>query len=132
MDRHGVQDWLDRYVEAWRTYDGASIGDLFSEDAEYRYRPSDEPVRGRDAIVASWLGPSGPSSERDVPGTYEGRYEPFAVQGDRAVAVGRTEYWSDATRTAIDKVYDNAWLLEFDADGRCRRFTEFFMKQRSA
>lgn len=131
MDRVSVQAWLDRYVAAWRTYDPDLIGALFSEDAEYRYRPADEPVRGREAIVASWLEPSGPASTRDEPGTYEGRYEPFAVDGDRAVAVGRTDYWTDASRSRLDKAYDNAWLLEFDAAGRCRRFTEFFVKGRT-
>ena len=49
MDRARVQDWLDRYLEAWRTYDPALIGDLFSEDAEYRFHPFGEPVRGREA-----------------------------------------------------------------------------------
>jgi hypothetical protein len=130
MDRAQVQGWLDRYLDGWRTYDPAIIGDLFSEDAEYRYRPAEEPVRGREAIVASWLAPQGPASERDAPGTFEGRYEPFAVDGDRAVAVGRTDYWTDATHARLDKTYDNAWLLEFDATGRCRRFTEFFIRRR--
>ena len=132
MDRERVQGWLDRYVEAWRTYDATLIGELFTEDAEYRYRPADEPVRGREAIVASWLTPQGPASGRDEPGTFEGRYEPFAVEGDRAVAVGRTDYWTDAEHARLDKTYDNAWLLEFDPAGRCRRFTEFFMKRRTS
>jgi uncharacterized protein (TIGR02246 family) len=130
MDREGVQAWLDRYVEAWQTYDASLIGELFSPDADYRYRPSDEPVHGRDAIVESWLTPRGPASARDEPGTFEGRYAPFAVEGDRAVAVGSTRYWTDVSRAALDKAYDNAWLLEFDPSGRCRSFTEFFMRRR--
>jgi hypothetical protein len=36
--------------------DAAAIADLFSADVAYRYHPSDEPVTGRDAVVASWLG----------------------------------------------------------------------------
>jgi len=129
MNRESVQAWLDRYLEAWRTYDPALIGELFSEGAEYRYHPWDEPIRGRDAIVASWLAPGGPASGRDEPGTYDGRYEPFVVQGERAVAVGHSRYWTDAGRSALDQVYDNAWLLEFDSAGRCRSFTEFFMQR---
>ncbi len=131
MDRARVQDWLDRYLEAWRAYDAALIADLFTPDAEYRFHPFGEPVRGRDAIVASWLTPSGPASDRDEPGTFDGRYEPWAVEGDRAVAVGHTVYWADAAHSRVDKTYDNAWLLEFDPEGRCHRFTEFFMKRRS-
>ena len=30
MTHDDVQEWLDRYVEAWRSYDEAAIGDLFS------------------------------------------------------------------------------------------------------
>ena len=37
MDHATVQTWLDRYIDAWRTYDEQAIGDLFSEDATYRY-----------------------------------------------------------------------------------------------
>jgi hypothetical protein len=132
MDRTTVQAWLDRYVEAWLTYDPATIGDLFSEDATYRYHPYDEGddvVRGRDAIVAAWTEPEGSASSRDAPGTYEARYEPFAVDGDRAVAVGWSRYWTDASRAEERTVYDNVYLLEFDADGRCKSFTEVFIER---
>ncbi len=44
MTHDDVQAWLDRYVDAWRTYDPAVIGDLFTEGAEYRYHPWDEPI----------------------------------------------------------------------------------------
>ncbi len=132
MDRTTVQAWLDRYVEAWLTYDPATIGDLFSEDATYRYHPYDEGddvVRGRDAIVAAWTEPEGSASSRDAPGTYEARYEPFAVDGDRAVAVGWSRYWTDASRAEERAVYDNVYLLEFDANGRCKSFTEVFIER---
>ena len=46
MTHDQVQDWLDRYIAAWRSYDPAAIGDLFADDAAYRYHPwDDEPVR---------------------------------------------------------------------------------------
>jgi ketosteroid isomerase-like protein len=120
-----VQGWLDRYVEAWRTYDPAAVGALFADDAEYRYHPWDEPVRGRDAIVRSWIEPDGQASSRDKPGTYEARYEPYAVDGDRAVAVGSSDYLGPDG--SIERRYRNVFLLRFDAEGRCRAFTEMFM-----
>ena len=58
MNRTDVQTWLDRYVEAWRANEAGPIEALFTDDAVYGYRPwdSDEhTLRGRDAIVASWL-----------------------------------------------------------------------------
>ena len=53
MTRQQFQDWLDRYVEAWKTYDPAKIGALFSEDAQYRYHPQDDPVVGREAAASA-------------------------------------------------------------------------------
>jgi ketosteroid isomerase-like protein len=39
VTRDDVQQWLDRYVEAWRSYDADAIGELFAEDATYKYHP---------------------------------------------------------------------------------------------
>lgn len=129
MTPDDVQAWLDRYVAAWQTYDPAAIGDLFAPDAEYRYHPADEPIVGRAAIVGSWIEPSGDASGRDEPGTFDAHYEPWAIDGVRAVARGASRYFTDATRTTVDRTYDNVFLLEFDADGRCRSFIEFFRKR---
>ncbi len=69
MTHAEVQAWLDRYVEAWTSYDESAIGALFAEDAEYRYQPWGEPTVGRAAILHDWLNPGGSSDKRDEPGT---------------------------------------------------------------
>lgn len=130
MTNADVQGWLDRYVAAWRSYDPAAIGDLFTQDAEYRYHPGDAPIVGRDAIVGSWIGPEGSASGRDEPGTYEGQYRPFTVDGSRAVAVGWSRYWEDTGRVVEGSTFDNCFLLELDAGGQCSSFTEFFIERR--
>jgi len=129
ITHESVQAWLDAYAHAWETYDADDVRALFSEDAEYRWHPADEPERGRESIVEAWLNPSGSASSRDVPGTYKAELRPFAVDGNRAVAVGTCTYWSDASRSKVDRIYYNNWLLEFDEDGKCRSFTEYYMKQ---
>ena len=124
MDRTSVQAWLDRYVEAWRANDAELIEPLFSDDAVYSYRPYDDPertIRGNAAIVASWL------EEPDPPDSWEAKYEPYAVEGDRAVAVGFSRYI--ATDSAPEKTYHNAYLLRFDPDGRCAEFHEYYMEE---
>ena len=124
MNRSDVQAWLDRYVEAWRANEREPIEELFSEDAVYSYRPwdsDDHTIRGRDAVVDSWL------EEPDEPSSWDAHYEPWAVDGDRAVAVGWSRY--AATDDAPEKLYHNAYLLEFAPDGRCRSFHEFYMQQ---
>jgi ketosteroid isomerase-like protein len=130
IDRAGVDGWLDDYVAAWKSYDREAIGALFAEDVEYRYHPYDEPVRGRDSVVAAWReeaefpGASG----RDEPGIYDGSYRAVAIDGDVAVAVGQSTY-TDGPDGPVAEVYDNCFLLHFDADGRCREFTEWFVKR---
>ncbi|HET6648783.1 MAG TPA: nuclear transport factor 2 family protein [Candidatus Limnocylindria bacterium] len=124
MNRMDVQRWLDRYVEAWRANQPGPIEELFTDDATYGYRPwdSDEhTVRGRDAIVASWL------EEPDDPGSWEAHYEPYAVEGDRAVAVGWSRYAAAGDRP--QQTYHNGYLLQFAPDGRCSKFNEFYMEE---
>jgi ketosteroid isomerase-like protein len=76
LSHETVQAWLDAYERAWETYDPDQIGALFSDDAEYRWHPADEPEKGREAIVFAWLNPGGNASDRDAPGTYLGEYRP--------------------------------------------------------
>ena len=78
---------------------------------------------------SNWIEPEGNASGRDPEGTYEAHYEPFAVDGERVVAVGTSTYYPDATRARPDRVYHNVFLIEFDGAGRCRDFNEFFMKE---
>jgi ketosteroid isomerase-like protein len=117
VTRDDVQRWLDGYVDAWRTYDPASIAALFADDATYAYQPYREPLRGPDAIVASWL------ESPDAAGSWEAQYEPYAVDGDRAVAVGESRYLENGKLAAL---YYNVWLLRFDDDGRCADFVEYW------
>jgi ketosteroid isomerase-like protein len=124
-DTDAVQRWLDAYSYAWESYDPDEIGALFSEDAEYRLHPWDEGddvIRGRQAIVDAWL------RQPDPRGTYVGRYRPLVVEGDSAVTTGTSRYYTDATRTTLDREYHNLFVLRFAEDGRCRSFTEWFMR----
>ena len=130
MDQRSAQNWLDRYVAAWQSYDPEAIGALFSDDVSYRYHPSDEPVVGRDAVVASWLGESDAdgASTRDEPGTYDAAYAPVAVDGAVVVATGTSRY-REAPDGPVRRVYDNCFVIRFDDAGRCREFTEYYVKR---
>ena len=129
MDQQAAQDWLDRYVEAWMSYDPGDISRLFSENVAYRYHPYDEPIAGRDAVVASWLGQSasGDASTRDAPGTYEAAYSPVAVDGDTVVATGTSRY-REVPDGPIVRTYENCFIMRFDDEGRCRDFTEYYIR----
>ena len=130
ITHEAVQAWLDAYEHAWQTYDAGDLGALFTEDAEYRWHPADDPEVGRDTFVFAWLNPGGNASDRDAPGTYLGEYKPYAVDGSRAVAIGTSTYFTDASRSTVERLYYNTWLLEFGDDGRCSSFTEYWMVPR--
>lgn len=123
MDRAGFADWLDRYVDAWRLNDPVAIGDLFSADVRYAYDPFDEAVVGRPAVVRAWL------ENPDAPGSWEAAYAVLAVDGDTYIAHGFTRYLTD-DRRAVDREFANLFVCRFDDDGRCREFTEWFMRRR--
>jgi hypothetical protein len=126
MNRETLQTWLDKYVEAWRTYQPGQIADLFCEDALYFYSPFDEqnPLRGREAIVADWL------KEPDRLGSWEAHYVPVAVEGNVGVAQGRTRYFKN--NGDVEREFANIFVMQFDDAGRCARFTEWFMQPRGA
>jgi ketosteroid isomerase-like protein len=132
MERDDVDRWLAAYVAAWKSYDREDIAALFSDDVTYRYHPYDEPIRGRQAVVASWLGEDDATgvSTRDPEGTYDASYATVAVDGDVAVATGSSVYRT-TPGGPIDRTFDNCFVMRFDPAGRCREFTEWFIERPS-
>jgi ketosteroid isomerase-like protein len=124
-DRDAVSAWLARYVEAWTSYDREQIRELFAEDATYRFHPFDEPIRGCEAIVEAWF------DEPDEARTFEASYQPVAVDGDTAVAVGTSSY-KDSPEGEVMRVYDNCFVIRFDGEGRCVDFVEWYVKRPDA
>ena len=116
LSRETVQHWLDDYVAAWRSYDSDAIRALFAPEATYAYEPWEAPLEGADAVVASWL------EDRDDPGSWAAAYAPALIEGNAAIATGETRY-SDGTQ------FSNLFQLEFDDDGRCTRFVEWYLQQ---
>ena len=123
MDRAAFHAWLQRYIDAWRLNDPVAIGDLFSQDVRYAYDPFDEAIVGRAAVITAWL------REPDEPGTWEADYDVLAIDGDVCVAHGRTRYLTD-DRTGVDREFANIFVCRFDNEGRCREFTEWYMRRR--
>jgi ketosteroid isomerase-like protein len=133
VTREDIDRWLEAYIEAWRSYDRAQIEALFAEDVSYRYHPEDDPIEGREAVVASWLGEdeNDDASSRDEPGTYDASYSAAAVDGDVAVATGTSSY-RESPDGPVVRIYDNCFVMRFDSEGRCVEFTEWFMQRPDA
>jgi len=132
VTREDVDRWLAEYVAAWKSYDPDQIEALFSEDVVYRYHPYDEPFRGLDDVVKAWRGETDrdAAGTRDDPDTYDAEYAAVAVDGNTAVATGWSSY-RDTADGPVARTYDNCFVMRFADDGRCREFTEWFIKRPS-
>ncbi len=124
MERAAVVAWLKSFMHAWETYSPEAIDDLFTDDATYSFHPYDQPVAGRQAIVEVWL------KDPDALGTFSANYAPIAIDGDLAVVNGRSTYFKDSSRTEMTKEWDNIFVIQFDKDGRCRSFREWYVAPR--
>ena len=125
MTHNEVQGWLNEYIAAWASNDADQIGSLFSDDVVYSYRPWRDDVNtvnGREGVVFSW------QDDPDDPETWEAEYAPYAVDGEKAVAVGWTRY--RASGDEPERVYHNAFLLRFDDERRCSEFAEFYVREK--
>ena len=112
-----VAAWVDRYLTAWGSNLADDIRAAFTEDAEYRGRPHEEPAVGHPAIVAAWL------EHQDAPGTWTFEWHPVALEGDVAVIQCVTAYsLGDKSGT-----YDNLWVIRLADDGRAREFTDWWI-----
>ncbi len=121
-DRPAIDDWVGRYVRAWESNDPGAIGDLFTEDATYFTAPHREPWRGRDEIVAGWIG------RKDDPGTWLFRFEVVGVDGDVGFVRGWTEY-TVPVPDADSGRFGNLWQIRLSEDGRCSEFIEWWMAE---
>jgi hypothetical protein len=105
--------WMFGYRRAWESNDPADIGVLFTTNAAYYYEPFSPPVRGREAIVASWL------ERADPAGSTSFTWSPLSVTRELAIVQGETVY--------PDRRYSNLWVIRLDEDGRASEFTEWWM-----
>ena len=132
MTRDDVDRWLSEYIAAWKSYDSDQIAAFFTEEVAYRYHPYDDPIEGVEEVVKAWReeGDHPEAGTRDEPGTYDAEYATVAVDGDVAVATGWSSY-KDSADGPVARTYDNCFVMRFAEDGRCREFTEWFIKRKS-
>lgn len=114
-DIRDVTRWVDGYLRAWNSNDPDEIGALFTDDAGYYTAPFSPPWRGREQVIAGWLG------RKDEPGETTFDWHPVVVTDEVAIIEGTTTY--------PDQTYSNLWVIRLEADGRCREFTEWWMEQ---
>ncbi len=119
-DSATVSNWVTAYRKAWGTNADADIRALFTEDGEYLFGPSEAPVRGVDAIIATWI------SRAEGPDDTTFSWELLALDGDLAFVQGKVDYTDG-------QLFDNLWVIRLapagDNAGRATSFTEWWMKR---
>jgi hypothetical protein len=128
MDHETAHGWLDRYVDAWMSYDPDDVSGLFTEDVAYRYHPYDEPIVGRNGrrrVLArrDWVG------WRLHPRRTWHPTRPSTLRSRSTV----TPLWPPAHRGELSgepvvRTYENCLAMRFDGEGRCREFTEYYLR----
>ncbi|WP_336631071.1 MULTISPECIES: nuclear transport factor 2 family protein [unclassified Microbacterium] len=114
MTTSTTQNWLDGYLRAWRTKDDADVRALFTDDAEYLFHPYEtSPARGIDAVLTAWQDPEPTEAVADLHVLIEG--------DDIGIIRGTVDYPGHAS-------YVNLWEVHFAADGRARRFVEWYLR----
>ena len=123
-----VRLWVDAHDDAWRSNDPERIAGLFSENGIYHLGPFEGPWRGyrgpivgREAIAAAW------STAFDPDERFTADAEVLAIDGRRAV-VRRTIEYEGAGREPAAR-FGCVWVLDFDDDGRCREYQEWFVEE---
>ncbi len=123
-----VLAWVAAHDEAWRSNDPEAIGNLFAEDGIYHLGPWEGPWRGRvgaivgrQAIVEAWATAFDPDERFDAD------IEIVAIEARRGV-VRRTITYDGAGREPPSR-FGCLWIVDFDADGRCREYQEWFMEE---
>jgi hypothetical protein len=123
-----VLAWVAAHDAAWRSNDPDAIGDLFSDDGIYHLGPWEGPWRGhigpivgRGAIAEAWATAFDPNERFDAD------VEIVAIDGRRSVLRRTISY--EVTGHEPPTRYGCLWIVDFDAEGRCRDYQEWFMEE---
>jgi hypothetical protein len=123
MDVEGIEFWMRQYGEAWEKGDPAAMSNLFSDTARYVENPFEQPLKGRDAIHKYMM---------DVPRSQESIHFQFEALGE--TRYGFMAHWTATfvRRHSGRHVHLNGIIAaEFDEEGLCSAFQEWWHKQES-
>lgn len=110
--------WLATYGKASKENDPRTSASLFSEDARYFETPFSDPITGREAIYQYWKRGAETLTDKSS------RYEILAVRGNLGIARWQSRFTSRKSGKRHD--LDCLFLVEFDEDGNCSLFREWW------
>ncbi len=115
-----VQQWVDRYADAWRQRDAEAAATLFTEDSSYRSHPLQEAHLGSAGVRSYWTDVTSTQDAIDVR-----MGSPVESDDGRRGAV---EFWVRMRSRGDEVTLVGILFLRFAEDGRCEdlRETWFF------
>jgi ketosteroid isomerase-like protein len=118
LSREELDGWLAAYGKAWETRDANAAAALFTAEATYQDVPFDPPHQGQEGIRNYWSGVT--KDQRNV----KFGYEVIAVSGSTGIAHWTAEFDVEPSKAHLS--LNGVFVLEFDADGRCRSLREWW------
>jgi hypothetical protein len=114
--------WLDAYGAAWQDGDAQAVFELFTENAEYRETPFDDPMLGLKAIHQYWSEGAG-ESQKEVHFSYQA----LAVVDDAGLARWQATFVRIPSGNYVE--LDGFFMAEFAENGKCFMFREWWHRR---
>jgi len=111
-----VIDWLEGYKAAWEQRDPEAAAALFTENAQYREMPYNEPFPGRAGVRDYWARVTATQSDVSF------RYGTPVVEGNRAAV----EWWVNMKNGGVDVTLAGEFMLTFDDAWLCSELREYW------
>ena len=115
MDLTIAKQWLEDYKTAWETQSPELIAKLFTSEGQYFETPFLVHT-GYQQIYDYWI--AAPLTQKDI----NFQYKIFGLFEGKVIA-----HWnSKFTRADIPKELDGIFLLDLDAEGKCKVLREWW------
>jgi hypothetical protein len=109
-------EWLEAYRKAWVERDPTAAAALFTADATYAEQPYQDAFAGPAGVRDYWARVTATQSDVEI------RYGTPITVGNRTAV----EWWTTLTNDGVPITLAGAFMLEFDASGRCRSLREYW------
>ena len=113
-------EWLAAYRTAWLQRDADAAAALFTEDATYAEQPYQDAFAGPAAVREYWARVTATQSNIEM------RYGTPITVGNRTAV----EWWTTLVNDGAPITLAGAFILTFDASGRCRSLREYLAVHR--
>lgn len=118
MEASTVNVWLDEYGRAWEARDASAFVRLFSHDVRYHWTPFEAAREGRDGLAEAFEAATARQEQIAFSATMLGIHDGSALA-----------HWQCSfvrIDSGLPVRLDGIFLMEFNADGQCERFREWW------